>query len=266
MGNVYPTIPAELAKRLVVEAGLTGAVETGTFHGVGALALRQLVSHVWTIELSEKFHAQAVARYGGRDGITFLQGESSEELRRLSDAITGPLLFWLDAHGGTDLFDLDDTHPQCPLLGELRAIDQFAQARQSCILIDDARFILGPVAGPHIEHRTRDWPTLVEILDALGNDKDRYTTILDDVIICVPSYLRKVVDAWWLDLSTQRLGDEAFEYQLRLAVSPTPALAAKRLVKSVVPSGLKARWYAMRGRTSTIEANEGPHTGGAVRR
>jgi len=253
MGNVYPTIPVDLARRLVAAAGLTGAVETGTFHGEGALALRQLVPRVWTVELSETFHARAVARYGNRDGITFLQGESSQELHRLSDSITGPLLFWLDAHGGTVFFDMEDTHPQCPLLGEIRAIHRFSHARQSCILIDDARFLLGPVAGPHIEHRTQDWPTLVEIIDELRNDDDRYTTILDDVIICVPSHLRHVVDAWCLGLSKQRLGDEAFEYQLRLAVSPTPALAAKRLVKSMVPLGVKARWYKMKARVSTTE-------------
>jgi len=257
MGNVHPTIPVELARRLVDAAGLTGAVETGTFHAYGARTLRDLVPQVWSIELSEAFHRQAVDRHGQIDGLTFLLGESAQVLRELSNRpFDGPLLFWLDAHGGTDLFDIPDTTCQCPLLGEIEAIRRFPRAINSCILVDDARFLMGPVAGPFIRHRTQDWPTLVDVIDALRIDAERYITVLDDVIICVPPALRATVDNWWLEMSTQRQGDEAFEYLFHQAASPTPALAAKRMVKSLVPAGFMARWYQMRSRASALETDQ----------
>lgn len=247
----------ELARRLVEAGGFTGAVETGTFHAHGAMAIRDLVPRVWTIELSETFHSRAVDRYGKLDGMTFLQGESSQVLRELSEDMKDePLLFWLDAHGGTDLFDIPDSEGQCPLLGELAAIQQFPQAINSCILIDDARFFLGPVAGPHICQRAQDWPTLVDVIDALRVDGDRYITILDDVIICVPSTMRPIVDDWWIELSTQRRGDEAFEYLFHQAVSPTPALAAKRLVKSLAPARFKAVWYSIKSRAPAPDLDQ----------
>ena len=260
MGNVHPTIPVDLARRLVEAAGLTGAIETGTFYAHGTMTLRDLVPRVWTIELSETFYRQAVDRVGEYDGVTLLQGESSQVLRELSDQILDePLLFWLDAHGGTDLFDIPDTECQCPMMGEIEAIRHFSQASNSCILIDDARFLLGPVAGPLIRHRTQDWPTLVDVIDALRVDAERYITVLDDVLVCVPPRLRAVVDDWWREVSNQRQGNEAFQYLFRQAITPTPGLAAKRLVKSLTPARFKARWYGMnrrflRSRRTTLDS------------
>lgn len=265
MGNVHPTIPVDLARRLVDGAGLGGAVETGTFHAHGAMTLRDLVPRVWTVELSEGFHARAVGRFGHRDGLTFLRGESSDVLRELShQPIEGPLLFWLDAHGGTDLFDVSDTESQCPLLGEIDAIRNFPQAAGSCILIDDARFLLGPVAGPHIKHRPADWPTILDVIDALRVDAERYITILDDVIICVPQEFRPIIDQWWLEMSRLRDGNEAFEHLFHQAASPKPAIAVKRLVKSLVPARFRAYWYGLRSRRSPADeikysTNEGDH-------
>lgn len=254
MGNVYPTIPVELARRLVYAGGLRGAVETGTFYAYGAMALRDLVPRVWTVELSEAFHARAVDRFGHRDGLTFLRGGSSEVLRTLSQQpIEGPLLFWLDAHGGTDLFDIPAAEHQCPLLGEIEAIREFPQTVNSCILIDDARFLLGPVAGPLITHRTEDWPTILDVVDALRVNTARYITILDDVIICVPTKLRPIVDEWWLETSQARGGDEAFEHLYHEAVTPSPATAVKRLVKSLIPERFRIHWYQMRSRISQAE-------------
>ena len=241
MGVVRFSCPPELIRALAAASGIQAAVETGTFRGEGALALREAVSRVWTVELSDELHRRAVTRYGDRPGITFIQGSSDEVVPKLTGLIDEPVIFWLDAHGGMvdlasdEIFSPAGEETQCPVVAELKAIKEFRYAGESCILIDDARAFLGPLP----QHRASDWPSLLDLIDLLRADCDRYITILDDVVIAVPVGLRDVVDRWWLDQVSQRDGRDGYQQTLWEAYNPRPAIALRRLVKSLTPMSMR---------------------------
>lgn len=244
VGVVRFSCPPDLVRALAAASGIQAALETGTYRGEGALALREAVARVWTVELSDDLHRRAVARYGGRPGITFIQGSSEEVVPRLTALVDEPMIFWLDAHGGmvdlasNEVFSPAGEGTQCPVIAELKAIREFRHAGESCILIDDARAFLGPLP----QHRASDWPSLLELIDLLRADCHRYITVLDDVVIAVPPALRDVVDKWWLDQVRQRDGRDGYQQTLWEAYNPSPAVALRRLVKSLTPMSVR-RFY-----------------------
>ena len=69
-----------------------------------------------------------------------------------------------------------------------------------------------------LQHRPEDWPTFLEVADALG--RDRYVTVLDDVVIGVPTELRPVVDDWWRGKLLERDGLEAHPYLIGKLMDP----------------------------------------------
>lgn len=241
MGIVRFSCPVDLVAALAEASGIDVAVETGTFKGEGARLLRQVVSRVWTIEMSESLHRRAVERFGRDPGLHFVLGDSATALRRLAEEIHEPVIFWLDAHGGMtqqlsgDVFNPGGVAHQCPVLDELAGVHRFPSAAESCVLIDDARAFLGPL--PQLNSSA--WPSLTNIIDALRPDVERYITILDDVVIAVPPTLRPVVDRWWLSQVQDRDGRDGFEQALWEAYNPGTVAALRRLAKSVLPPRLR---------------------------
>lgn len=214
MGSVTFSIPLDLATALVRAEGLRHAVETGTYLGHSAHALADVVEHVWSVELKPEILAQARERLGDRPRIHLFEGYSPEVLPAVLAQVDGPALYWLDGHGGT--FGADDVPPdvkECPVLDELAVIATHPHAARSVILVDDARAFFGPLL-----HHRPDWPTFVELADALG--RDRYVTALDDVVIAVPRDLRPVVDAWWRGKLEERDGLEAHPYLISKLMDP----------------------------------------------
>lgn len=239
MGEARFSCPPELIRALARNAGIDAAIETGTFRAEGTLILSEAVKRVWTIELDKHLYDRAIARHRSRDGITFLLGSSDEVLRSLATEVDEPVIFWLDAHGGmADHLNSRPSSPaadatKCPLVGELQAVREFTCVTSSCVLIDDARLFLGP------RTRIANWPSLLDIIDLLRLDDDRYITILDDIIMAVPKELRSVIDEWWLQQTSDREGRSAHEQQMWEAYNPTPRNAARLLVKSVTPMVLR---------------------------
>jgi hypothetical protein len=215
MGSVTFGIPLDLAQVLIEAAGLRSAVETGTYLGGTALALSERVDAVWSVELKPEILRQARERLQGATNIHLYDGYSPEVLPGILRDVPGPALYWLDGHGGT--FGADDTPAhirECPVLEELACIAEHPDAARSCILIDDARAFFGPM----LQHRPQDWPTFLEVAEALG--PDRYVTVLDDVVIAVPRDLRPVVDAWWTGKLQERDGLEAHTYLIKMLMDP----------------------------------------------
>jgi len=179
--------PIWLATRLQAELALDRAVETGTFLGAGAKALSRVFPEVVTVELSEELHAQAVASHGSNPKIRFVHGDSRRVLAELADA-TIPSFYFLDGHwsGGPTT----GTEAQCPLLDELAALVKGHP--RDCIVIDDARLFL---AAPPPPYRPDDWPTLVQVIDAIQAGHARHhITVLDDQVIAVPPEAKATVD------------------------------------------------------------------------
>lgn len=203
-------------------------METGTFRGDSTLLLTRLVPRVWTVELDADLYVRAKERLRHVGGVTVLHGSSASVLPELLPTVREPALFWLDGHGGmVGIDDVPDGFGQCPLMDEIAAIDSFEFASDSVVLIDDARAFFGPAT----HQRREDWPTFMEVADALRRNVDRHVTVLDDVIIAVPVRVRDAVDGWWSDQLQARRGGDA----LQQAMNPSPGVAARRLVRSLTP-------------------------------
>lgn len=248
MGAVFAGIPAVLAADLVREMGLTAAAETGTHLGDSTRVLRGLVPVVWTVELSSDYLQRAQRNLVDLEGIHFLQGSSDRVFAELLPTLPMPFLFWLDAHW-CDL-GTAGSQAQCPVLAEIAAIDAGPSGAESVILIDDARFFLGAPLG---NYRREDWPTFMAVVDALRARHPRYVTALADVIIAGPPGIQPVVERWHLNTAQDAsVANAAGGNELASAVAawheavnPTVAVAARRLIKALLPRPFRDRSHRM---------------------
>lgn len=199
MGLVYPGVPSDLAMMLQREISAVDFVETGTFHGKTAFWASQHFTQVYTIERSTTIYERAIATYGKVANISFLQGDSREQLRALQPKLLRPALFWLDAHWSAgETYGAGD---ECPLLEEITSID--AGRPDHVLLIDDARLFLAPPPRPH---RPEQWPNIVQVIEALtARLPERLVVVIGDVLVAVPpscgpaltNYCQEVATVHW---------------------------------------------------------------------
>ncbi len=112
-------------------------IETGTYHGSTVAGCLRHFERIYTIELDDVLYEAARDRFSNEPTVTVIHGDSYTELSRLASEVTGPALFWLDAH-----YSSGDTAKGAydpPLPWELRAIVDRAQP--DVVLIDDARLM-----------------------------------------------------------------------------------------------------------------------------
>jgi hypothetical protein len=180
-------VPLGLAADLRDALGLVRAVETGTYRGGTTRQLAEMFPTVATIELSTELHEAAVANLAGIAAITALQGDSGVILPTLAEPSI-PTLWFLDGHwsGGPTA----GQEAECPVLAEIGALA--GSHRSDCILIDDARLFAAPPPPPH---DPRQWPTLLEVFDALrASQPEHHITVLADLVIAVPPSAKPIVD------------------------------------------------------------------------
>jgi hypothetical protein len=187
-------VPGDLAVQLRDEIGLVRAVETGTYRGGTTRELAQMFPSVVTIELSPELHRDAVAEFEGIPAIRALQGDSALLLPDVADPAK-PTLWFLDGHwsGGPTA----GKDAECPVLDEIAALA--AGHDGDCVLIDDARLFAAPPPPPH---DPAQWPSLVEVFDALrAAHQEHHVTMLADLVIAVPSSAKPVVDRFGQSLA-----------------------------------------------------------------
>lgn len=136
-----PVPPPHVVKQRTLRAysekyGLRTLVETGTFWGDMVSAMRGSFDRIYSIELSEELHANALERFKDAPNVELIHGDSAVELGRLMPRLDRPALFWLDGHysAGVTARGEKDT----PIFEELAHIFG-AQDLGHVILIDDAR-------------------------------------------------------------------------------------------------------------------------------
>jgi hypothetical protein len=142
-----------------------------------------------SIELSPELAAAAAEELAAVDNVEILQGDSREVLPTLVDA-EQPTLYFLDGHwsGG----ETAGQEFECPVLGEVAALS--TGHRDDCVVIDDARLFTASPPPPHVPEK---WPTIAELFDALRTAKPgHHVTVLQDVVIAVPSSVKPIVDEW----------------------------------------------------------------------
>lgn len=132
-------LTAKQKARLLIRAGRRHGtktlIETGTYHGDTVAACVGHFECIYTIELDDSLCEKARDRFANEPSVTVVHGDSYTELSRLASEVSGPVLFWLDAHysfGETAKGPYDP-----PLPWELRAI--LKRGDPDVVLIDDAR-------------------------------------------------------------------------------------------------------------------------------
>jgi hypothetical protein len=125
--------------------GLRVLIETGTYMGETAWALRREFERVETIELEPTLARLAEIRFRGTPTVHVHAGDSAALLPRILETLTEPALFWLDAHPSTDR----TAHGAIPLRRELAAIAAHP-IRGHAVLVDDLQY-LGEGEYPRLE-------------------------------------------------------------------------------------------------------------------
>lgn len=206
MGEVPSDLVAELQRTL----GLGRAVETGTYTGAGARALAEAFPTVVTIELSEELARSAEEALRAQPRVRVVHGDSRIELPRLAAERVATLWF-LDGHwsGGPTAGQAGE----CPVLEEIAALR--AGHADDCVVVDDARLF---AAAPPPPHDPGQWPTLMEVFDALRAVRGgHHVTLLDDQVLAVPASARRLLDAYGQRLTGPGTAAELRQLAGRLA-------------------------------------------------
>lgn len=191
MGALYVGLDPHLLKALRRQLPLRAFFETGTYEAATTAAVAPQFDRVWTVELSPILWDGAKQKLKRFSHVEPIAGPSPATLRqRASELSSTSVLYWLDAHwcGGRSV----RARKECPLLEELAAIGKLND--ESVVLIDNARFFLGPPPAPH---NAADWPGLFEIeaaLHAISTEHNLW--IINDVIIYAPKRIADDIVAY----------------------------------------------------------------------
>lgn len=142
----------ELLADMLRAHGLHLFLETGTLDGDTLAELAPLVDRAYSIELDPDRAWRCAERFANNPKVSIYRGDSAVLIPNILRTLTGPALFWLDAHYSSP--GTAGSHETCPLRSELQALlhPLTGARRESVILVDDARFL-----------GRGNWPTLDEI-------------------------------------------------------------------------------------------------------
>lgn len=195
MGQYHMGPPEALVLALQGRLRLDDFVETGTYRGDTAAWAARHFARVTTIELSPAYCAAAQARFREQPAVRVLGGDSSVVLGTTIAALSGPALFWLDAHWSG--LDTAGQETECPLLTELALLN--AVTTTHVVMVDDARLFCRPPPRPH---RAGLWPDLATTVARLQDNGRRHVVLLEDAFVAVPAAEREFIDAWLQDHAT----------------------------------------------------------------
>jgi hypothetical protein len=167
-----PIPPSPLIKQTIIKEyqrrfDLRTFVETGTFAGEMIDAVLSHFDRIYSIELDDRWHANALRRFGGERKVTLLHGDSGARLPEVLRELDRPALFWLDAHysGPATARGVIDS----PIVAELNAI-RAHPVRGHVVLIDDMRCFDGKDGYPELSAlvdllRRQDPAAVIEVRD-----------------------------------------------------------------------------------------------------
>ena len=191
MGALHFGLDPRLLEALRRQLPLRLFFETGTFEAGTTTAVAPHFDRVWTVELSPVLCDHARQKLATFKHVEVIHGSSPEILRARAPALgSSSVLYWLDAHwcGGPT----SGAANECPLLDELAAIGTLNDS--SVILIDDARYFIGPAPPPH---KADHWPGLLQIETALRRISSQHGLwVINDVMIFAPNRIAEDVIAY----------------------------------------------------------------------
>lgn len=165
-------VKREIIRGYARDYDLDVLVETGTYYADTVRGLRKDFRKIYSIELDEDLHHMAVARCKHQDNAVLLQGDSGEGIVEVITGLSGPALFWLDAHysaGETAMGALNT-----PIQTELNVV--LGDSRSHVVLIDDLREFV---------QKAKDYPAL-DVVHKIAKDNGYIMTTALDVIRLVP--------------------------------------------------------------------------------
>lgn len=166
-------------------AGATCFIETGTYLGNTARAMRSIFDQVITIELSTELHAAAALRFITDTGVRLLHGNSAEKMvEALSYVGSARAIIWLDAHwsGGNTAKASENT----PILAELNAIRDGGDA-DAVILVDDISYFWDVAAGFRAHDSISGYPKIGLLISELSRlNPDFEIFVNGDVLVAIP--------------------------------------------------------------------------------
>jgi hypothetical protein len=181
LGALHFGLDPRLLEALRRQLPLRLFVETGTYEAGTTTAVAPHFDRVWTVELSPILWEWAKQKLEPFKHVEAMHGSSPDVLHKLAPQLsTLSVLYWLDAHwcGGVS----GGVTNECPLLEELAAIGTLNDS--SVVLIDDARYFLGPAPPPH---NASHWPALFDIQTALRRISTEHGFwVINDVMIYAP--------------------------------------------------------------------------------
>lgn len=139
-----PSLEIEILPKVLESSNLEFSifVETGTYKGETINKFEPFFDKLYTIEIKPEFYQYNKDKYTGNK-ITFLLGDSSTVLNKLTLELDKNCIFFLDGHWSAG--DTGRGSKDCPLYEELKSInDGFRHS--AIIIIDDVR-LFG--RGPH---------------------------------------------------------------------------------------------------------------------
>jgi hypothetical protein len=132
-----PALKYEFTKQIQEDIGTYKTfVETGTYHCETILNMEPFFDMLYTIEIQPSFYVNAKQKYGSKNKIQFLLGDSSKIMNGLCPMLQTNTMFFLDGHwscGNTGKGDKD-----VPLYEELTHIYNYLK-HKGIIIIDDVR-------------------------------------------------------------------------------------------------------------------------------
>jgi hypothetical protein len=157
--------------RIIENLHIGTVVETGTYLGETAAYLATRVRRVISIEIDEKNAAEARRRCAAHANVEILLGSSEKLLPDVLSQLSGPVLFWLDAHYQTGM---TKGRRRCPLFDELAAILDAKQIEPT-IVIDDARKFIW----------VNGWPSLASVKNYVLKKDPSLSFRISGDMICI---------------------------------------------------------------------------------
>jgi hypothetical protein len=156
-------------------------LETGTCYGGTAAIAATVYETVYTVELNPRLYTQACARFKKTPHVHVYKGESPTVLNSLLPTLTGPLVFWLDAH----YFGSVKSDFNMPIMEELNAIRN-AGITDAIIMIDDA-CCFQPTKN--IKNKfTAEFPSIEEVRTAILTLNPNYVfVVFGDLLLAYPN-------------------------------------------------------------------------------
>lgn len=175
---------AEIKKRNILidyaqRFGTKLFIETGTYKGdtVKAMLASRLFDQIHTIDIYEDRVQNAKRRFASFENVFCWHGDSGAMMRTMIGGMHGPVLFWLDAHHSGKQIARKKGLIETPIIKELQAVLDYADAERSVVLIDDARYY------ETFAEKYPSYPSTDEVRTMILGRFPKWTFEIDDDII-----------------------------------------------------------------------------------